>query len=608
MAAPSGTVWGSIVGGYGRIGIYVTCTETSATKAETVAQIWFWSKYSVDDSNNMLYYGTVNTSTTDAKYEAGSQNINTTVDSGEGWSTSNQQLLWTYTYENEVRRAGSTHYRFNAKLANVDRVGGTMSAQAPYSVPSLDSYIVAYNANGGSGAPSKQTKYYGMSLTLSSTKPTRTGYTFKGWATSASGSVAYNPGDAYTGNAAITLYAVWQPHTYSVEYSANGGVGAPDPQTKTYGVTLKLSSTKPTRNKYAFKGWGTSPSATTVVYAPGASYTNNAHIALYAIWEQTYKDPRITNYSVTRCDANGSATEKGTYALVKFSWAVDATLSSISIKHATIADPDNVTSTPVTASGTSGDVSAIIGNGALSFNYTYEIAIVVTDAEGSSTRFLTLSSMLFPIDVRKKGKGAAVGKPAELDDTFDINWITRMREKAVLSNNKGIFGIDPTDGLEVDAFKAQNENGNTVVGWGNYERKKGNTNVYGFDVNIGVSNIPNPGTYRPYRRQGDSLTFTIRTAGFVTNAGKDVSFYVPFSVPIIGAPVVTVTSINGFVLRQDNKYTHGSASSTYIVPDSYSANVAQWLGVYITAHFTDVTNVVNNDAIGIYWNGTIAFS
>lgn len=608
MAAPSGTVWGSIVGGYGRIGVYFEIDKINDWQYEESAQIWFWSKYSVDDSANTLYYGTNNSgNTTSAPISLGTVNINTTVDSGEGWSTSNQKLLKTVTYTGACS-SGTQSRIFVAKLVDVDRVGGTMYVDTRYTQPSRTAYSVTYNANGGTGAPSKQTKYYGLSLTLSNTKPTRTGYTFKGWATSASGSVAYDPGDAYTGNEAITLYAVWQAYTYTVEYSANGGVGAPDPQTKTYGVTLKLSSTKPTRSKYTFKGWGTSPSATTVAYAAGANYTNNSNIALYAIWASSYKDPRITNYSVTRCDAYGSANEKGTYALVKFSWAVDATLSSISIKHAAIADPDNITSTPVTASGTSGDVSAIIGNGALSSNYTYEITIVVTDAQGTSARLLTLSSMLFPIDVMKKGRGASVGKPSELEDTFDINWITRMREKAVLSNNKGIFGIDPTDGLEVDAFKAQNENGNTVVGWGNYERKKGNANVYGFDVNIGVSNIPNPGTYRPYRRQGDSLTFTIRTAGFVTNAGKDVSFYVPFSVPIIGAPVVTVTSIDGFVLRQDNKYTHGSASSTYVVPNSYSATVAQWLGVYITAHFTDVTNVVNNDAIGIYWNGTIAFS
>lgn len=87
---------------------------------------------------------------------------------------------------------------------------GTSTNSTTISVPALASYKVTYNANGGSGAPSTQTKYYGKTLTLSSTKPTRTGYTFQGWSTSSTGSVEYNAGGSYTGNKAITLYAVWK--------------------------------------------------------------------------------------------------------------------------------------------------------------------------------------------------------------------------------------------------------------------------------------------------------------------------------------------------------------------------------------------------------------
>lgn len=86
---------------------------------------------------------------------------------------------------------------------------GTSTGSTTVTVPAKPSYTVSYNANGGSGAPSAQTKWYGETLTLSSTKPTRTNYTFKGWATSSSGSVAYASGASYTANSAITLYAVW---------------------------------------------------------------------------------------------------------------------------------------------------------------------------------------------------------------------------------------------------------------------------------------------------------------------------------------------------------------------------------------------------------------
>ena len=125
-------------------------------------------------------------------------------------------------------------------------------------------YSVKYNANGGDGAPSSQTKTYGTNLTLSSTKPTRTGHTFQGWGTSASDtSVDYAAGATYSKNAAITLYAIWKANTYTISYNANGGSGAPGNQTKTYGVTLTLSTTVPTRANYEFKGWATSASATT---------------------------------------------------------------------------------------------------------------------------------------------------------------------------------------------------------------------------------------------------------------------------------------------------------------------------------------------------------
>ena len=76
-------------------------------------------------------------------------------------------------------------------------------------------YSISYNANGGIGAPASQTKRYGESLTLSSTVPTRTGYTFMGWATSTYGSVAYMPGASFTANADTTLYAVWKANTYT---------------------------------------------------------------------------------------------------------------------------------------------------------------------------------------------------------------------------------------------------------------------------------------------------------------------------------------------------------------------------------------------------------
>ena len=71
-------------------------------------------------------------------------------------------------------------------------------------------YTISYNANGGSSAPSSQTKDGGIDLTLSNTVPTRTGFAFAGWNTEANGSGTHYAGGAtFTGNANTTLYAQW---------------------------------------------------------------------------------------------------------------------------------------------------------------------------------------------------------------------------------------------------------------------------------------------------------------------------------------------------------------------------------------------------------------
>ena len=85
------------------------------------------------------------------------------------------------------------------------------SVSSSYVTIYVGKYTVKYDANGGSGAPSAQTKYYGKDLTLSTAKPTRTNYTFLGWAASSGASnAAYQPGAVYAKNANLTLYALWK--------------------------------------------------------------------------------------------------------------------------------------------------------------------------------------------------------------------------------------------------------------------------------------------------------------------------------------------------------------------------------------------------------------
>ena len=174
---------------------------------------------------------------------------------------------------------------------------GTDYATTTVTVPAVarPTYTVSYNANGGTGAPASQTKQHDITLTLSSTQPTRSGYKFAGWGTSATDTgVKYAAGGQYTGNASITLYAIWSNVAkLTINYNANGGYGAPTSQTHLINTTSKISGAKPTRDKYVFLGWSTSSSATKATYIADGQYTNNsftdgATVTLYAVWAKKH--------------------------------------------------------------------------------------------------------------------------------------------------------------------------------------------------------------------------------------------------------------------------------------------------------------------------------
>ena len=158
-------------------------------------------------------------------------------------------------------------------------------------------YTISYNGNGGS-APGTQTKTQGSSIRLSTQVPTRTGYTFKGWATSATATAAqYQPGDTYTADADLTLYAVWKINSYAITYYDGSNVLSG--LLKNYGESVQII-TGPTKEGYTFKGWATNATATTAQYQPGDSCTLYADLNLYAVWE---KNAPVT-YTVS-FNANG---------------------------------------------------------------------------------------------------------------------------------------------------------------------------------------------------------------------------------------------------------------------------------------------------------------
>ena len=64
-------------------------------------------------------------------------------------------------------------------------------------------------------------------------------------------------------------------------------------------LTLTLSNVIPTRSGFDFLGWSTNSTATSATYAPGGSYTTNAQVTLYAVWQKTNYDFSVSDLTIS---------------------------------------------------------------------------------------------------------------------------------------------------------------------------------------------------------------------------------------------------------------------------------------------------------------------
>ena len=118
-------------------------------------------------------------------------------------------------------------------------------------------YVIHYDANGGTGAPSDVTKKWNQTIYISQTVPQRQRFKFTGWNTASNGSgTAYVAGQAYSANDNLTLYAQWTP-VYLLTVNPNGGSWNSSQNTVQYWMehaeTKIISDAQ--RIGYNFKGW-----------------------------------------------------------------------------------------------------------------------------------------------------------------------------------------------------------------------------------------------------------------------------------------------------------------------------------------------------------------
>ena len=155
-----------------------------------------------------------------------------------------------------------------------------------------------YNGNdaGGPaavGLPADTWTVLGQPMVLASTFPSREGYRFLSWNTSANGlGTSYQPGETIPSvSGDITLFAQWEgtgPLQSFIEYYNNApyppayNMPAPTPVT---GGSAVISTQIPIRPGYTFAGWNTSPDGIGLTYQPGQLVSGlDAGLGLYAMW------------------------------------------------------------------------------------------------------------------------------------------------------------------------------------------------------------------------------------------------------------------------------------------------------------------------------------
>jgi len=185
----------------------------------------------------------------------------------------------------------------------------TYQAGSPYTVGSSDSILVAkwvpvytlsYNLNGtgASGTLPVDTTYLnGDSVTVTSSSPTRAGYTFAGWRDQSGGSHAAGTSFNISGTNYL-LYAVWTAVPYSITYLLNGGVGTAPLENSKYINDSFTVAAAASKVGSTFAGWSDGVN----IYGGGSAYSvGSSNVVLTAQWS-------AINYLITYDLAGGTST------------------------------------------------------------------------------------------------------------------------------------------------------------------------------------------------------------------------------------------------------------------------------------------------------------
>ena len=212
---------------------------------------------------------------------------NTAAADKSGWAAGDTGKIPGYRFDGWYTAPnGGNKYDFNTPLTNNVTV---------YAHWVGNGYTVRFAGNGatGGGTPD-QAFQYNIGQNLHRNGFTRDGYTFTGWKR-ADNQQAYGDGQWVTNlttqpNGIVTMVAQWSANEAHIRYNPNppagkttGGQGTPNWDGHT-GDTPTIGQNGWTIDGYTFAGWATSPDGSGARYAPGARWTANGTLTLYAQW------------------------------------------------------------------------------------------------------------------------------------------------------------------------------------------------------------------------------------------------------------------------------------------------------------------------------------
>ena len=451
----------------------------------------------------------------------GGSNLNTLQ---YGWSTSNttQPSNWS-TFTNNAQISKTLNSGNNYLWTKVTDNAGNVATNVAISKNFKVGYTVEFDANGGQNAPSSQRKEKDYNLTISSTIPTKTGYTFKGWAETASATSAkYQAGGTYSANSSIKLYAVWQANTYNITYNLNGGSFNKTEETKyTYNEEKVLpTSSDITKAGYDFNGWYnesetkiTSISAGTIgditLEARWTARTDTKYVVYHYV--ENIDD---NNYTLNSTDSTKTGTTDSTITLAD----LKKTITGATYKQGSItANGTAVTTTTLKGDGTTKiylyysrntytlsvkgneNIQKTVGSGTYKYGKKISVSAEVKDLPGYTYVWTgwTSTDITAPTS-----KDSTVVMPA-MNATITANASRTIKEYSIEYNlNDGSLGQDVTNPttytVESENITLNNptKSGYAFSGWTeqikNFEWKKG---FIEYDTGEVTSNSTYPNSY-----------------------------------------------------------------------------------------------------------------